>query len=262
MAKAKVIKKSKKHQSNYLSKVLVFLGFFFVGFLVFLYIKNKTTKFVTYKEFGIPIPINYSIHGIDVSHHNGTINWEMVQKMYVKGIRVNFSFIKATQSTNFVDDQFKRNWTLTKKNGIVRGAYHYFTENASGAAQAQHFINTVGALLPGDLPPVLDIEENKYASKQTLNKEALEWLQIIEKYYNVKPIVYTYVSFYEEKLEEAMNAYPFWAAHYKEHNQPATQRNWQIWQHSEDATVSGINTKVDFNVFNGDYFKFKQLLMH
>jgi lysozyme len=262
LAKVKTTKKVKQQKSSILSKFFIFCATLFVGFLVFLFIKNQSTTFVTYKEFGIPIPINYTIHGIDVSHHNETIRWEAVQKMYVKGIKIQFSFIKATQSNNYIDPQFKRNWQQTKANNIIRGAYHYFTENASGEAQAQHFINTVGELLPGDLPPVLDIEENKYVSKQILNKEALDWLRIIEKHYGIKPIVYTYVSFYDEKLEPAIDAYPFWAAHYKEQKQPATNRSWQIWQHSEDATVSGINTKVDFNVFNGDYFKFKQLLVH
>lgn len=87
-------------------------------------------------------------------------------------------------------------------------------------------------------------------------------MQIVEAHYNVKPIIYTYVNFYENQLGNAFDEYPFWAAHYNEKQQPRTNRSWSIWQHNEKGHVNGISTFVDFNVFKGDIFEFKRLLVN
>jgi lysozyme len=258
---ATTTKTIQKNNSSSLSKIVIFVSIFFLALLGYQLWKNSTTRFVRYKEFGIDIPINYSIHGIDVSHHNNVIDWQEVKAMNIRGVTIRFAFIKATQGVNYVDDQFARNWKQSKKNGVTRGAYHFFNEFKTGAEQAKNFIATVGDLLPGDMPPVLDIEENSGVSKEILNREALIWLHIIEDYYKVKPIVYTYVSFYKTWLGDAFDSYPFWAAHYKEKNQPRTNRDWQIWQHSEEGRVNGIEGNVDFNAFNGDIFVFKRMLV-
>jgi lysozyme len=234
-------------------------GIAFLALLTYQWIKNKGANFVRYKEFGIEIPINFSMHGIDVSHHNDIINWDEVKKMNIKGITIEFAFIKATQGVSYIDNQFARNWKQCKKYGIPRGAYHYFNEFKSGKEQANHFIKTVGELLPGDLFPVLDIEENGGVAKEVLIKEGLEWLKIVEQHYGVKPIVYAGVNFYKTQLGNAFNDYPFWAAHYNEKHQPRTERNWQLWQHNERGSVNGISGDVDFNVFNGDIFSFKKI---
>jgi lysozyme len=252
-------KSSKK--SSLLSKIAIFFSLAFMGLLTYQWMQNSDTHFVRYKEFGIDIPVNYTIHGIDVSHHNATIDWKEVRAMNIRGIKITFAFIKATEGVDYTDNQFARNWMQSKKSGVTRGAYHYFSPTKSGKEQAAHFIATVGDLLPGDLPPVLDIEEYKGVDNDRLVKEALDWLQIVEDHYKVKPIVYTYVSFYKAQLGSAMDAYPFWAAHYNEKRQPRTNRDWQIWQHNENGRVNGISQPVDFNVFKGDIFDFKRLLL-
>jgi lysozyme len=261
LAKTKKSVKSKKRKTNWVSKIVILLCFLFVGFLVYQYFNVRRTRFVDYKEFGIKIPVNFSIHGIDVSHHQGTINWPMVGSMNVNGIKVSFAFMKATEGTQLVDSEFATNWGSAKRQGITRGAYHFFNEYSSGKAQAEHFIKTVGSLQRGDLPPVLDLEQNRGAPNEQLIREAKIWMDIVERHFGVKPIIYTYVSFYKEHLGNHFEGYPFWVAHYKETREPAIDRQWQIWQHSEDATISGINTKVDFNSYKGDIFTFKALLV-
>ncbi len=254
MAKSNIKKKSNG------CGLLVLIGCCFAAVFAYNWHFKNRNYFKKYTDFGIELPTNFSIHGIDVSHHNGTINWQMVKNVNVSGIKIGFAFIKATQGNNFVDHQFENNWQQTKKVNITRGAYHYFTENCSGIEQAAHFIKTVGAILPGDLPPVLDIEENKIWNKAELNKQALDFLEALEKHYNVKPILYTYASFFQEKMDEGFNAYPLWIAHYNEKHAPNINRNWIIWQHNEHGTVSGINEDVDFNAFKGDWNKFRQYL--
>ncbi len=249
----------KKNQIR--TKLLFTLLLVFAALLGYQWYLNRT-NFVVYKAFGIAIPINYSLHGIDVSHHNGNINWQLVRAMNIDGIKVSFAFIKATEGVSTVDEKFGYNWQQCQKYKITRGAYHYFNEYKTGAAQAQNFIATVGDLQPGDLPPVLDIESNRGVDKNILCKEAIDWLTIIEQHYGIKPIVYTYVNFYANNLDEQFSSYPFWAAHYNEKHQPNTQRNWAFWQHNDGGNINGITTKVDFNVYNGDWLNFNNLLVH
>lgn len=221
---------------------------------------KRQSHFVTYREFGIKIPENYSIHGIDVSRYQDAIAWEKVKAMQVKKIKIGFAFIKATEGINGKDRRFKRNWKKSKESGVIRGAYHFFLATKDGRAQAQNFIKSVD-LEPGDLPPVVDIEQTYGVNTAIMRRELKEWLAVVENHYGVQPIIYTNVDFYKSWLGKEFDHYPLWAAHYWVTTQPRITRNWIFWQHSEEGRVSGITSKVDFNVFNGDSIAFRQLLV-
>jgi lysozyme len=216
--------------------------------------------FVRYQAFGIKMPTSFSIHGIDVSHYQNSINWQLVKQMKVDKIKVGFAFIKATEGTSVVDDMYSRNWKKSKEAGVIRGAYHFFIPNRSGEAQAKNFIETV-TLKPGDLPPVLDVETLNGTNTESLRTNVKQWLKIVEKHYRIRPIIYSGVDFYERHLGPQFDEYPLWAAHYQQQTEPRISRKWHIWQHNERGRVSGINTPVDFNAFNGDSTEFKQLLL-
>ncbi|HWR33690.1 MAG TPA: glycoside hydrolase family 25 protein [Chitinophagaceae bacterium] len=230
------------------------------GSLLFRELRYRKIKFTRYPEFGIVIPENYSIHGIDVSRYQHMIAWEAVQSMKVKNIQLSFAFIKATEGIGNKDPQFGRNWKKTKDNGIVRGAYHFFIASKDGKMQAENFIDKV-ELEAGDFPPVLDIEQLSGTSPTELRREAKEWLAVVENYYHVKPIIYTNVDFYNRNLGSEFDSYPLWIAHYYQPQQPNISRGWLFWQHSDEGRVNGIATPVDFNVFNGDSIEFKRLLI-
>ena len=221
---------------------------------------NRKSRFVRYPAFGISIPENYLIHGIDVSKYQQSISWESVKEMKVKDIQLGFVFIKATEGIINTDPQFKRNWKKSKQAGMTRGAYHFFLATKDGREQAENFIS-VADLEEGDLPPVVDIEQTYGVSIGVLKKELKEWLNVVEYYYGVKPIIYTSVDFYSRYLGKEFNKYPLWAAHYFQYDTPRIDRNWDFWQHSEEGRVNGILSKVDFNVFNGDSLQFRNILM-
>ena len=232
----------------------------FLGCLFFLWLRVKEPAFIRYKEFGINIPTQYEIHGIDVSRYQSTIAWVEVKKMRVKNVQLGFAFIKATEGTGMVDPFFKRNWKKAKEAGITRGAYHFFYPRKDGKAQAQNFFETV-ELESGDLPPVLDIEKGWNVPVDKLQKEIQAWLDAMEQAYGVKPIIYTYVTFYEKFLKGKFDDYPLWIAHYYQPEHPRIARAWHFWQHSEEGHVNGIYSKVDFNVFSGDSAAFRALLV-
>ena len=231
-----------------------------LGFVLYDWWQERRAHFVRYPEFGIEIPINYSIHGIDVSKYQDIIDWGSVRDMKVGNVQMGFAFIKATEGLGNEDALFKRNWKKVKDAGLVRGAYHFFLSTKSGKAQAENFINSV-ELLPGDLPPVLDIEQTYGVPSERLRERAKEWLVTIEDYYHVQPIIYTNVDFYRQYLKDDFDKYPLWVAHYLQKERPRTYRAWTFWQHSEGGRVNGILTHVDFDVFNGELTDFNALLM-
>lgn len=239
-----------------LAAIILIIG----GYVAWKKTRYRKVKFTRYPEFGIIIPESYSIHGIDVSKYQDMIAWEEVKAMKVKNIQLGFAFIKATEGIGNTDPWFNRNWKRAKDNGVVRGAYHFFISSKDGKMQAENFIDKV-ELKPGDFPPVLDIEQLNGTSSAEIKKEAKEWLETVENYYNVKPIIYTNVDFYNRNLGGDFDKYPLWIAHYYQPEQPRIGRGWVFWQHSDEGRVNGIVSKVDFNVFNGDSTDFKNLLI-
>ncbi len=232
----------------------------FFGYLFFLWVITPPPSSVRYREFGIAIPSNYQVHGIDVSRYQQTISWKLVRDMQVNDIRLQFAFIKATEGNNLVDPYFKRNWKKAKEAGIIRGAYHFFNARKDGTSQARSFIKAV-KIESGDLPPVLDVEKGWNLPKAKIQQEVKAWLNSVEAAYGIKPILYTYVTFYEKYLKGAFDDYPLWIAHYYQPGRPRIGRTWHFWQHSEQGRVNGIATRVDFNVFNGDSTDFYALLV-
>ena len=236
--------------------IVAFTGWF--GYQWYIYQKAKSTH---YPEFGIAIPNEYSIHGIDVSKYQDIIAWEEVKAMRVNNIQVGFAFIKATEGIDNKDPQFRRNWKRAKSNNIVRGAYHFFIASKDGKMQAQNFIKRV-ELETGDLPPVLDVEQRNGSTITQLKAEVKKWLETIENYYGTVPIIYTNVDFYNNNLGNEFDKYPLWVAHYYEEQQPRITRDWAFWQHNDQGNINGITSKVDFNVFKGDSLQFKEILIH
>lgn len=222
---------------------------------------ERRARFTRYEAFGIEIPTRYMIHGIDVSRYQDYINWESVKGMKVDNVQIAFSFIKATEGNRDADAYFKRNWKKAHEAGLICGAYHFFLATKSGKTQAENFINNVD-LVPGDLPPVLDIEQTYGVSPSKLRERAKEWLVTVENHYGVKPILYTNVDFYRVYLKDEFDDYPLWVAHYLQKEKPRIYRDWHFWQHSESGRVNGILTKVDFDVFNGDSTEFRNLLIY
>lgn len=221
---------------------------------------RERPRFMRYTEFGIDLPTTYPIHGIDVSKYQSYIDWEEVKAMQVNDVQIGFAFIKATEGLNNLDKYFIRNWKKTQNAEVTRGAYHFFLATKSGKAQAENFINVV-ELEPGDLPPVLDIEQTYGVPADKLRKNVREFLQTVEEYYGVKPIIYTNVDFYNHYLKGDFDHYRLWVAHYLQKDRPRITRDWLFWQHSEQGRVNGIVHKVDFNVFNGDSTDFQRLLL-
>ena len=215
---------------------------------------------ILYQAFQIEIPTGYEIHGIDVSRYQSVVNWKEVKNMEVSGIKIGFTFIKATEGTSIVDEQFRRNWIQAEEQNIPKGAYHFFIPGRNVLRQANNFIQIVN-LKPGDMPPVLDVERSRRVSVIEMQKEVKEWLDAVEDHYGVKPIIYTNIDFYLRYFQTGFEDYPLWIAHYLQPDKPRIENKWDFWQHSESGRVNGIDGPVDFDVFYGDSTDFNNFLI-
>ncbi|SFE68903.1 lysozyme [Chitinophaga sp. CF118] len=258
MRNNKKVAKVRIRKASRLPFILVLLMCVAVGAWYWWQQREDALNFVRYEEFGIDMPVNYSIHGIDVSKFQKNINWSAVEQMQVDNIHVSFAFIKATEGITRQDAAFRQNWQKAKKAGIIRGAYHFFYSTRDPLKQVINFQNVV-QLEPGDLPPVLDIEVHNNQPAAVIRSTARIWLEEMEKAYGVKPIIYTNMHFYDTYLGDEFDSYPLWVAHYYQQERPSTNRKWIFWQHNDMGRVNGISTTVDFNVFSGDSLALRKL---
>jgi lysozyme len=196
--------------------------------------------------------------GIDVSHHNGPVDWGAAAR---SGLA--FAYAKATEGATVIDDRFAVNWAAIRDAGLFRGAYHFFHPATPVEQQADHFVSTVGQLAPGDLPPMLDLEETSQSNDEWPHIEparrvplALQWLERVEQALGRKPVVYTRRGFVRATLGEAgrLVEHPVWIAHYTLAPKPAVPpgwAKWTLWQYTDSGRVAGITSNVDKNRFNG-----------
>jgi lysozyme len=193
----------------------------------------------------IPNRNRFPLRGIDVSHHQGRIDWRSAAADDVA-----FAIIKATEGGDHVDDAFVANLREARAAGLAVGAYHFFTFCRPGADQARNFISVVPHGQPM-LPPVVDIEFDGNCpvrpSPEQLNTELSAFLGPVEAVFGKTAVIYL--------TDEAADAYaarivsrPRWV---RSLAQPPAQNDWVYWQYHDMGRVDGINGDVDLNVLRG-----------
>jgi lysozyme len=181
-------------------------------------------------------------YGIDVSNHQGTIDW-----IQVANDDVSFAYIKATEGQDFVDKQFATNWAKSSEAGIPRGAYHFFTLCSSGADQAENFLKVVPTD-PTALPPAVDLEFagcTKRPDNATVQRELSTFMTTVEDRVG-KPLVAYVLPAFEKKypVEQTLQR-DRWQR--KLFRRPAGD-GWTMWQASDRARLNGIDAPVDLDV--------------
>ncbi|MGP1435034.1 MAG: glycoside hydrolase family 25 protein [Phocaeicola sp.] len=211
------------------------------------------------KAYGVCMPSGDYIHGIDLSHYQGKINWNQLDDVQQGPFGIRFIFMKASEGGDLEDSTFRANFDSARVHGFIRGAYHFFNPNSDPIKQADFFIANAD-LDSFDLPPVLDIEK-KGDNIQKFSNDVRIWLQRIEEHYRVKPIIYASYKFKLKYLNDSVfNSYPYWIAHYYV-DSVQYQGQWKFWQHTDVGTLPGIKEKVDLNVFNGSLYDLKSMTL-
>ena len=192
---------------------------------------------------------NDYVYGIDISQYQGEVSWIDINTIYDQ-IPIDFVYIRATMGETAQDKRYLENWEAAASRAKLRGAYHYFRPNENSVRQARNFIRTV-KLRPGDLPPVLDIEERpRKQPMDSLRVGLKRWLNEVESHYGIKPILYSGDSYFTDFLEKEFSDYVLWIANYNFWvDKP--KKHWNFWQFSERGQVRGIAGYVDLNMFKG-----------
>lgn len=206
-----------------------------------------------------------NVLGIDVSHHQGTIDWVKV----AAAKKIGFVFIKASEGAGGNDSQFRRNAMGASAVGLAVGFYHYARpENNSPAVEVDNFLSTVNGI-KCQLPYVLDLEGEAMANKvgggkptvarQKLTAWALEWMRLVKKKTGHDVMLYTGASFARSYCGAELREFPLWVAHYGT-NDPmdnTTWKQWAVFQYtSTNEPLPGIRSAgLDRNVMELDFYE-------
>ncbi|MBQ0016142.1 MAG: glycoside hydrolase family 25 protein [Bacteroidales bacterium] len=198
------------------------------------------------------------INGIDVSHHQGYIDWKKV----AVGNDLQFVYIKATEGDFFMDSEYENNSREARKNGLKVGAYLFFRMVSTPSSQFEYF-KKVTAMSEMDLIPMIDVELNQnrngyhidhYYTNNTKQLRAMranikKLVNLFEKEYGCKPMVYCSCNSYHSLIEGNVSDCPIYLGHYAE--RPGV-RGYTIWQYSDNGYINGYSYNIDVCKFAKD----------
>ncbi|MBP3077298.1 lysozyme [Streptomyces sp. 604F] len=208
-------------------------------------------------------PLAEQTEGVDVSSHQGNVDWAGLWNSGVK-----WSYVKATEGTYYKNPYFAQQYNGSYNVGMIRGSYHFATPNTtSGAAQANYFVDNGGGWSRDGrtLPGVLDIEWNPYGDQcYGLSQSAMvNWIRDFTNTYKARTgrdaVIYTATSWWTSCTGNyagfgATN--PLWVARYAASvgELPAGWGFYTMWQYTSTGPIVG-----DHNRFNGAYNRLQAL---
>lgn len=193
-------------------------------------------------------PANTQFDGIDISKHQGSIDWAELKK----NSKIKFVYIKATEGSDYIDPRYQENIRNARKHGFKVGSYHFLSTRSSATTQFKNFIATAKRE-DQDLLPVIDVEKLSPWTSQQLRDSIKVFADLLEDYYGCKPMIYTSEKFFTKNLGRAFADYPLFIAKYNS-NQPNIGYKWIIWQFADNGSfkpaVKGNYGEVDMSRFN------------
>lgn len=214
--------------------------------IVFILILWSSLQFKESSDFNYAIPKNYKSFGIDVSHHQGKINWDTLFHSSLTP-KIQFVYAKATEGKDHLDREWEFNRKELLRKNIKHGAYHFFRPNTNPSAQAKHFLKHYKSR-ETDLAPVLDVEVEAISDHVLINNMKI-FLSEIEEKTGKRPIIYTSFHFYRTKFQENFQDYKFWIAAYSEPFLLPKDKRILYWQFTDQGDLPfHKNVKLDLNV--------------
>ncbi len=193
----------------------------------------------------------YPVTGIDVSAHNGVIDFDSIAS---NGI--DFVLIKASEGSSFRDSLFESNYAKAALAGLKTGVYHFFRFDCDGWSQAENVLKAVAGKRI-DLPIVIDIEEwgnmEKFSTKQ-ITDQLQSMIDHLEEN-GWKVMIYTNKNGFNRFIRSQFDRYPLWICSFTD---PPIDANWDYWQYSHIGEIPGAPGKADLNTFNGNRQEWQQ----
>ena len=203
---------------------------------------------------------NMELKGIDVSSWQGKIDWNKVANY-----GMDFAILRITEAGNVIDGQFEDNFAGCNKYKIPVGVYKY--SYAMTVSEARSEARKVVSVLNGrkiQFPVFLDLENHRQRvlGAESIHNLAEAFREIIVAA-GYKFAIYCNLDWYMNVICSHLKKHDFWIARYPANdNGTVVERlrpSWGVgWQYSSKATIPGINTKVDRNIFYKDYTEAKE----
>lgn len=195
---------------------------------------------------------SHAKQGIDVSHHQGVIDWSKL----AASSDIKYAYIKATEGATHKDTRYHVNTREAREAGILVGSYHYFHPHVAVDRQLSNFMDMVDMSIQ-DLAPVIDIEERGKKSNRAICDSLSKFVDLLTTHCGVEPIIYTGQSYYNKILQDRFKENKLWIARYgilKFKMRPVLGNGEKctIWQYSNRGRVDGIDGYVDLNTLCGD----------
>ena len=191
--------------------------------------------------------------GIDVSKHQGSIDWKKVKK---DGI--DFAMLRAGYGKyeSQKDPTFERNYSAAKAAGLNVGAYYYSyaKSRADAKKEAELFLKYVRGK-KFEMPLAFDREEQSQA-----NKGRAFVSELVKTFCETVDSAGNFVSVYANKNwldnyidDECKRKYDVWLAQWAK--KPTYSGRYGMWQNSSSGSVNGISGRVDTDYAYKDYPK-------
>jgi GH25 family lysozyme M1 (1,4-beta-N-acetylmuramidase) len=245
----------KRNPLFFTRKTGYYVVFLIVGILIGFLAKELFFE-TTVKEENPWVSNSEYIFGIDISHYQGNIDWDEVRTSHHP---IEFVFIRSTMGADGKDTEYSSNWKKAQEKGYIRGAYHYYRPNENSTKQFNNYAASV-QLISKDFAPILDIERPSKFGPDNLRAGVLNWLQLAEKKYGKKPVIYTGRTFYNRYLKGHVGGYPLWIASYSGKHK-LKNIDWTFHQFTEKVRVKGIKTSVDGNDFKKELADLKAMCL-
>lgn len=187
---------------------------------------------------------DYPVRGIDISAHNGAIDFEAVAR---QGYR--FVLIKASEGGSFKDARYPENMQRAREAGLKVGAYHFFRFDAPGRLQALNFLHSLrGQQL--DLPVVVDVEQHTNPKNRSAEQigQTLSMLIGGLELEGHDVMIYSNKDGYADFINRRFASYPLWICSF---SNPPRRLPWVLWQYTHRGKVEGVEGSVDIDIFNG-----------
>lgn len=212
---------------------------------------NSTVTSDFYQYFSIQKDSTESMKGIDVSVHNGNIDWKKV-----KADGIQFAILRAGYGRELSqkDARFEENYKNAKAAGIPIGAYWYSYAMSEDEArlEADVFLSVIKGK-QFEFPVYFDAEEKKQfeLGKEKLSAIMRAFLEKVESAGYFVGLYGSASSLTTHTSDDIKNRYTIWLAHWVEKTNYSGA--YALWQYSEKGSVSGINGNVDLDICTTDF---------
>lgn len=258
VVKKRIIRKKRSKKIDPTKKIaLSLLLITIVGIVAFFVLKKKDILIspTTFESS------EYFVKGIDLSHHNPILNWDMIREQ-----NITFAYLKATEGISHEDRNYRYNYDLARKSNIHIGTYHFYSFGLSGREQAAHF-KRIAKCRSGDMLPAIDVEHspaNPFSKDDKYVTGVIKELKILEKelynHYGVHPIIYTNRDCYKLYIKGNFERNLIWICDLQD--EPSDEpENWRIWQFTHKGKLPGVDGYIDLNYYRYDFDEFKELLL-